>query len=376
MPGNYMESISFPQLRGRIENPRKPISFELEITARCNNNCRHCYINLPERDKNAARNELSLGQIKTIADQAVDLDVMGCFITGGEPLLRSDFFDVYLYLKKIGLLVSVFTNATLLNREHIKLFRKYPPRDIEVTVYGVTPKTYERVTRVPGSFAAFMEGVKLLLDNDIKVRFKAMALRSNANELPEIAKFCRERTKDYFRFDPFLHLRFDRDAGRNQEIKSERLSSEEIVAIEKADPERSQSLKENCDKFLFARDGRYNCSHLFLCGAGIDSFTVSYDGFLRACVSLWHPDCVYNYRKVSLSDFWHKFIPRLRDMRSSRKEFLQKCSWCPILNLCIWCPAHSYLETGRLDTPVGYFCEVAHARKRMLEAAGREPEKS
>ena len=155
------------------------MSFDLEVTARCNNNCRHCYINLPADDASVKKKELSLSQIKKIVDQAVDLGALWCLVTGGEPLLREDFFEIYLYLKKKGLLVSVFTNAALITNEHINLFKKYPPRDIEVTVYGTTKGIYEQVTRKPGSFAAFMAGLNLLIENNIKVRFKAMALRSN-----------------------------------------------------------------------------------------------------------------------------------------------------------------------------------------------------
>ncbi len=138
--------------------------------------------------------------------------------------MREDFSDIYMALKRKGLLVSVFTNAVLVNEKHIQLFKKYPPRDIEVSVYGVTKETYEKVARIPGSFDAFMRGLDLLMDNGVRVRFKAMALRSNIHEMPEIARFCRDKTKDYFRFDPFLHLRFDGDPARNDDIRSERLS--------------------------------------------------------------------------------------------------------------------------------------------------------
>jgi MoaA/NifB/PqqE/SkfB family radical SAM enzyme len=84
-----------------------------------------------------------------IARQAVRMGAMWCLITGGEPLLRDDFPDIYMGLKRLGLLVAVFTNATLISAEHVALFKKYPPRDIEITVYGVTKNTYEAVTRRP-----------------------------------------------------------------------------------------------------------------------------------------------------------------------------------------------------------------------------------
>ena len=368
MQNSFVKSTSLPEfsLWEEMKNKRNVISFDLEVTARCNNNCRHCYINLPVHDKTDREKELSYNEIIKIADEAVSLGAFWCLITGGEPLLREDFSDIYTALKRKGLLLSVFTNAVLVNEKHIQLFKKYPPRDMEVSVYGVTKETYEKVTRIPGSFDAFMRGLDLLMDNGVRVRFKAMALRSNIHEMPEIARFCRDKTKDYFRFDPFLHLRFDGDPARNDDIRSERLSPEEIVALEQSDPERSQSLEKGCDKLIVPEFSHIHCNHLFHCGAGNGSFNVSYDGRFRLCSSLWHPDCVYDLRKGSLTEAWREFVPRVRDMRSNRKDFLETCRVCPIINLCLWCPAHAYLETGGLDGSADWFCRVAHERAEAL----------
>jgi len=414
------------ELWERMKERRAPISFDLEVTARCNNNCRHCYINLPAGDSEAKAGELSPAEIERIAREAVSMGTMWCLVTGGEPLLREDFSELYLMLKRLGLLVSVFTDACLVTQEHVELFRKFPPRDIEVTVYGATEATYEKVTRRPGSFKAFEHGLDLLLSGGVKVRLKAMALRSNVHELDEIARFCRARTRDYYRFDPLLHLRFDGDPVRNAEIKAERLSPEEIVAVERADAERFGALQKGCNELILPEQEHAGCDHLFHCGAGIGSFSVSYDGKFRLCSSLWHPDTVYDLRKMGtvpdcgavfrpngvtgaraatngrsvhrlegrkslrcgawgeterrglspfseagsspgpLHDAWHAHVPRVRDLRSSRKEFLERCRVCPIINLCLWCPAHAYLETGEMDTVVDYFCRVAHARGNAL----------
>jgi len=283
--------------------------------------------------------------------------------------LREDFADVYISLKKKGLLVSVFTNATLVTDEHVRLFQEYPPRDIEVSVYGVTKETYERVTRRSGSFSGFRRGLDRLIESGIGVRLKAMALRSNISELPEIAAFCREKTKDSFRFDPFLHLRFDGDQARNREIESERLKPEEIVSLEQTDPDRFRSLREECEKLIVPEFAGIEDDRLFMCGAGEGSFVVSYDGLFRLCSSLWHPECLYSLKEGSLTDAWNRFVPMVRDMRSERKNFLEKCRVCPIINLCMWCPAHAYLETGEMDSPVEYFCKTAHARAEALKNA-------
>ncbi|MDP3396856.1 MAG: radical SAM protein [Methanoregula sp.] len=341
-------------------------SFTLELTARCNNNCRHCYINLPAGDTTARMQELSVGQIMDIADQAVRMGAIWCTITGGEPLIRPDFAEIYIGLKKKGLLVSVMTNATLVTGELVKLFLRYPPRDIEITVYGVTRETYEAVSRRAGSFNAFMRGLDLLLDAGIKIRLKAIAIRSNLHEIQKIAEFSQLRTKDYYRFDPQIILRIDHDPVRNNEIRNERLTPDEIVALEQSDADRTKALEKNCDKLIMSKLSLAESNHLFQCGAGKEVFNVSPDGMFRLCMSLCHPDCVYDLKTGSLADAWQNFIPKVRDMQSNQKDFLSNCQVCPIINLCLWCPGHAYLETGRLDEMVDYFCRVAHARAKAL----------
>ena len=346
---------------------RIPFSFELEITARCNNDCRHCYINLPVADAQAKENEISIGQIAAIADQAVKLGSLWCLLTGGEPLLREDFGEIYLMLKKKGLLVSVFTNACLVNDKHVELFKKYPPRNMEISVYGATAAIYETVTRRQGSYTAFRHGLDRLLQNKIKVRLKAMALRSNISGLEATAAFCRRHTKDFYRFDPLLHLRFDGNPFRNAEIIRERLTPEEISAIEQSDEERSISLGKNCEQYIFPASEHTDCRHLFHCGAGNSSFSVSQEGIFRPCSSLWHPECVYDLKKGTLAEAWKNLVPRVRALASADPEFLKKCRGCPIVNLCLWCPAHAYLESGRLDAWNEYFCKVAHARAAAID---------
>ncbi|MGA2532343.1 MAG: radical SAM protein [Candidatus Aminicenantales bacterium] len=369
MARTYVSRKALPEfpLWGKLGEKRAAVSFDLEATARCNLNCRHCYINMPAGDRAAKRRELDVTEIARIGGEAAALGAVWCLITGGEPLLRKDFFDICLALKKKGLLLSVFTNATLVGPEHVRFFKRYPPRDIEVTAYGVTKGTYERVTRVPGSFAAFTKGLDLLLESGVKVRLKAMALTSNVEELDAIAEFCRARTKDYFRFDPFLHYRFDRDARRNSEIEAERLSAADVVALETRDCERFGAMEKNCGQLAVPAFSESECRHLFRCDAGKRTFVVGFDGNFRLCASLYHPDFLYDLRKGSLAEAWHGFSPRILERKSDRREYLERCARCPVINLCLWCPAHAYLETGRLDAPVDKYCQLAHARENALK---------
>jgi len=345
---------------------RQLYSFELELTARCNMNCRHCYINLSANDKLAKLNELSLEEIEKIADQALELGAVWVLLTGGEPLLRSDFEEIFLLLKHKGFLVSVFTNATLIKPDHLSLFRKYPPRDIEITIYGASENVYESVTRVSGSYNEFMRGINMLNDAGIPIRLKSMAIRSNMDEIEAMADFGQKFSKDYYRYDPVLHLRYDRDESRNREIISERLNPEEIAKIEKMDNVRIETMKKNHDKYYFDTFAENLDNHLFKCGAGNGSFTVGYDGTFRLCSSLWAPGTTVNLRDISLRDAWEKFVPHVRDFEFYDEHQIDICSRCPIVNLCLNCPAHAYLETGYMKAVVPYFCQVAHARAEAL----------
>jgi radical SAM protein with 4Fe4S-binding SPASM domain len=355
-----------------MRKKRGYFSFDLELTARCDNNCRHCYINLRRDDRTAASAELTLAQISGLADEAVSLGTFWCLVTGGEPLLRPDFPDIFLSLKRKGLLISVFTNATLIKTKHIELFKKFPPNLIEVTVYGITRETYEAVSRTPGSFRSFMNGLDLLLKNGIPVRLKAMALRSNAHELPAIREFCLKRTSGDFRFDPLLHLRYDRDPARNAEILAERLTPVEIVELEKGDPKRSEALRKGCDVLINPGISGSKSPRLFFCAAGTRSFCVGHDGRLRLCSSLWHPDFLYDLRKGGLVRALREFVPAARKRTSRKRAFRENCGTCALLNLCLWCPAHAYLECGELDRPVDTFCAVARARADFIRG-GRLP---
>jgi radical SAM protein with 4Fe4S-binding SPASM domain len=360
-----LEIQAFP-LWDKMISRHSLFSFDIELTARCNNDCRHCYINLPANDKEAQAREISLLEISHIADQAVELGAMFCLLTGGEPLIRDDFEEIYMALKRKGLLVSIFTNATAIRPRHIELFKKYPPRDIEVTIYGSSKETYERVTRRPGSYAAFVRGLDLLVEAGVQVRLKAMAMRSNLDDMEAIAAFGYQRTKDYYRFDPQLHMRYDGDPVRNNEIKQERLTPDEVVALERADPARFGALENACDSLIAPDLTHQNCDHLFHCGTGKGSFSVGYDGTFRLCSALWAPGTTVNLRETPVREAWEKLIPQVVDMRSQDAHYLETCRKCELVNLCLWCPANAHLETGEMDGATPYFCAVAHARARAI----------
>ena len=369
----YSESksaVRFP-LWQKLRQKNIPIFFDIELTRRCNNDCKHCYINLPAGDVATHNRELSIEEIDSIASQAVEMGALYCLVTGGEPLLRPDFSEIYLLLKNKGLLLTVFTNACLVTEEHIQLFQKYPPHELEVSVYGATQETYERITRKTGSYRAFLRGLNMLIDGGIKVQLKAMIIRSNIQEFSEISHFCREFTSDSYRFDPLLHLRYDGNPIRNAEIISERLTASEISKVEQLDPERFSKLQRDCDLLIAERSVEEDPKKIFYCGSGLSQFSISYDGRFRLCSALNLPQTTVDLRKVSLSDAYNSLPQKVRATESEDQDYLTHCATCELVNLCLWCPAHAYLEVGRMDGRSEYFCQVAHARALLIQGLNR-----
>ena len=347
-------------LWARMRGRRFPVSFDFELTARCNNNCTHCYINLPAGDQRAKASELTLDEIDRFSSEAVEMGALWCLLSGGEPLLRPDFHEIYRLLKRKGLLVSVFTNATLISKKHVALFKELPPRDIEVTVYGVSERVYERITRKPGSYDAFRRGLSLLEEAGIPVRLKTIALRSNLEQFEQIMAFCQEHSCDSPRYDPLIHLRYDRDPVRNAEICAERLDVDEVIALERQDARRNAALQKSCQE---AREIHAPGEPLVMrCSAGNKHFTIGADGSFRLCSSLWAAGTVYDLRRGTLKQAWDEHVPAVRQIRTINTTYLETCHVCPLTQLCFRCAAYADLESGSLDGETRYYCEVAHAR--------------
>lgn len=363
-----MKTIPITQfpLWEKTKKNRTLLSVTLEITARCNNDCAHCYINLPADDSEAIAEELSTEEIKALIDESVSMGTLWFLITGGEPLLRKDFIEIYRYLKQKGLLVSLFTNATLLTNEHIRLFKKYPPRDIEVTIYGVTNQTYEKVTGKK-NLPAVMRGVDKLVQASLPLTLKSTILRSNYKELGMIEDYCRSLSALPFRFDPFLHLRNDRDAAKNKAILSERLTPDEITEIEKNDTARNAAVERRCSSIQLNTNSKKDPNgRIFHCQVGKNSCCIGYDGTFKLCPALSDPRLTYDLQTGSLRDAWINFTPGITSLSSDNASFKETCGNCEIMDLCMWCPAHASLESGQYDKHIQYFCDVANERKKVF----------
>lgn len=338
---------------------------DMELTERCNNNCVHCCINLPVEDVEAKNKELSAGEIKNILKEAVSLGCLTVRFTGGEPLLREDFEELYVFARKSGLKVMIFTNATLITRPLAELFARIPPLEkIEITVYGMKKTSYEAVSGVSGSYESAWRGINLLLEKKIPFVVKGALLPPNRSEMEEFERWA--ATIPWMEKPPtyslFFDLRCRRDAeDKNRLIRKLRLTPEEgLKVLTRRKREYLKGMREFCPKFM-----RPAGENLFSCGSGHGGCVDAY-GFFQPCMMLRHPDCVYTLRRGSLRDALENFFPGMRERKAEDPDYLARCARCFLKGLCEQCPAKSWVEHGTLDTPVDYLCEIAHAQAEFL----------
>ena len=212
-----METVSYEDFaRGishRIAGKRVPLRGTIEVTRRCPLSCAHCYNNLPIEDEEARRTELSYEEHCRIVDEIVEAGCFWLLYTGGEIFARSDFIDIYKYAKRQGLLITLFTNAVLINEKIVDSLADYPPHYIEITLYGHTTKTYETITGKPGSFERCMRGIRLLMERGIPLKLKTVTMTLNKHEISEMKRFVEEDLGLEFRYDAMINPRLDRSRG-------------------------------------------------------------------------------------------------------------------------------------------------------------------
>jgi radical SAM protein with 4Fe4S-binding SPASM domain len=357
-----------------IKKPVKNLSprlgnIDIELTERCNNNCIHCNVNLPAKDHNSKAREMTTAQIKEILVEAVALGCLNVRFTGGEPLMRSDFEEIYIFARKLGLKVLLFTNARSITPHLADLFAHFPPlANIEITVYGMHSVSYETVSRVPGSFAQFRRGVSLLFERNVPFIFKMALLPANRKEINKFEAWAGTipwmvKTPNYI---ILLDKRRSRDDWeKDRMITSFRLTPEEVLAImtRNGEIEYRKRAQDFSYKFM-ALPG----DQLFNCGAGrilsIDPY-----GYAHPCMGLrvehLRTNIFDSKREESLSTALEHF-ESLGELRARNPVYLSHCAQCFLRGFCGQCPARSWTENGTFDTPVEYYCSIAHMQARYL----------
>lgn len=328
---------------GDVLQKRIPLIGAMELTLRCNLKCIHCYCEGYEHGA-----ELAADDFKDIIDQLAAAGCMWLLITGGEPLLRPDFAEIYSYLRQKGILPVLFTNATLVTPELARLIAEWRPFNLEVSLYGATAETYETVTGVSGSFQRCIAGIENLLAEGLRPGLKTMVMYENLHELDALYDLAR-RYQLPFRFDPLLNATLDNGLSPTEL----RVTPEMAVELDRRYSERRETWTEFVAKF----GNNPPSETYFSCGAGINAFHIDPYGRLYPCTLA--RDEHFDLRRGSFAEGWNG---RIREIRSRRPDGSHRCGSCQLRSLCGCCPGRASLETGTMDGSIDYLCRVAALR--------------
>lgn len=341
-------------MRHRAAAEGVPLHATLALTHRCNFRCVHCYV-LPNARPPVT--ELSTEDWLALAQEAADAGCFSILLTGGEPLLREDFADLYLGIRKMGVHVMLFSNASRMNERIIDTLLAAPPRLIEVTVYGATPETYQRVTGRPEGYEEAMRGISLLREAGLPVRLKTVLMRDTVQDFESLRAMA-DRDDLPLRYDAMIQPRFPGDTA----VESLRVPAAQVAELEsRLIPELAGQWKKQQERQ--ARQVDASATSLYACAAGAISFYVSAEGMVQPCVSAVRYGV--RYERGGLLSAFRK---GRQAVRSIPAPVPYECAACGDRVFCGSCPPIAELDCGVETGKCAYACALAHERGRRASA--------
>ena len=169
-----------------------PLSGTFELTARCNLDCRMCYIHKRENDRAARERELSTEQWLSLAKECQQAGTLLLLLTGGEPLLRPDFREIYTGCRRLGMMVSINSNATLIDERMVEFFASDPPSRINITLYGASPETYGRLCGDPSAYERVVKAILALQAAGVLVKLNFSITPYNRQDAVKVYQFAKD----------------------------------------------------------------------------------------------------------------------------------------------------------------------------------------
>lgn len=331
-----------------------PISGTFELTSRCNFRCEMCYIH----DECHSRDKLSTEQWLSLAEDVKKAGTLFLLLTGGEPLIRDDFPYLYTELKKMGFMVSINTNGSLLHK-HFDLFKKYPPSRVNVSLYGADDETYEKLCKTR-AFSQVIENIRKLKEIGISVKLNTVFTNRNNHQYKDIIDISESldiplSTTAY----AYPQVRLDKDFGENSGRMSPLEAAQCTVNCEKY-RFRNGDFSERAKKILEESDDE-KCDRVS-CRAGRAAYWITSEGFMQPCGLL--PKIQINVLEEGFENAWNQLVAQVKEIRLPKK-----CVTCKYSNICHACAAMSYAETGHFDRVPEYICQVS---KSVYELTKKE----
>jgi MoaA/NifB/PqqE/SkfB family radical SAM enzyme len=350
----YLKYKSFAKI------PRLPLDGSLDLTYRCNNNCRHCWLRIPPGSQEKQK-ELNIDEIKAIVEDARKMGCQKWYISGGEPMLRPDFAEIFDYITSRSPYYSINTNGTLITPEIAKIMKR--KGDKMVALYGATPEVHDHITRKPGSFQATMVGISHLRDTGSGFTVQLIPMKDNYHQFQEMVRLAESLSPSQRVGASWLYLSACGLPKKNAEIAAQRLPPKEVIALDQPDFSKVEKNRSEHSPLIGPIDDRL----LARCARNRGGFHIDPYGQMTFCCFIKDPMLRYDLRKGSFKEAWEEFIPSLADKIRGGSEFMDSCGSCDLKAYCHWCPVYGYLEHGRYGARIEYLCKVAKENRTSVD---------
>jgi len=304
----------------------KILDLQWELTNICNFNCPFCYINIEAEPKVA----LPFSAIKPAIDNLIDQGLLFCSLTGGEPLLHPNFIDIYKYLKKNGVLVTIYTNLSILTDDILELFSEYQPLKVNVSIYGISDEQMKNVTKQRNvHYNQVLQNVLKLKNAQVCIECRTIVNKLTIGDIDKIEKWCSENNISYdcsyelnekYNGDNVLDYSFDKKQNMHLMLKSSNHSVDESLN------NREKKVKK-----------------MFNCGAGKYSAFLSYNMEIRPCIEFYGVKN-YNFKCINRSE--KDAIKSLSTkIESVKGDLIANCRGCDLFSNCGLCAVSVYKNT-------------------------------
>ena len=349
-----------------------PLSGTFELTSRCNLDCKMCYIHKRANDKAVINKEMSAEKWLVIAKEAQQAGMLHLLLTGGEPFIRPDFKEIYAGCRKLGLLVSINSNATLIDQDMLEFLISMPPARINITLYGASAETYGTLCGDPTAYQRVVDTILALKKAGILVKLNFSTTQYNKHDLNVVHDFAQEHN---IPLQAVTYMYPPVRACENGCFAADRMTAVE-AANAQFDYDQHRFTKEifrgrleNLIAGIRVKDPDNDCQELpterLSCRAGSSTFWLTWDGHMRPCGMMTNPT-------VNAVD--HGFVNAWNQIREERENIMvpAKCTNCEIRYACDQCPALCYAETGSFTEVPVYMCEKTKAYLDLARCALRE----
>lgn len=328
-----------------------PREVHLEVTLHCNLKCFHCYL---ECNNNELKpDELSTAEVAEVLDQLFEMGVYYVTFSGGEPLYRPDIFEIMSHAKERGLFFGLMTNGTLITDSVADRIKSLGTVGVDVSLYGATPATHERVTGVPGSFNKAVLAMKLLRERKVRVGVKTVMMKCNVKEHKGIESIARELGAS-FRPDPIVFPKVSQpDSATNLRMDDEQLRK--LISERDWIPANTEQTVTDLRAHL-------------ICGAGRTRCAISPQGEVFPC-AVWRIP-LGNLRQQTFQDIWHG--DAAKGIRAIEISDMQVCASCELVSYCARCPGLIHMERSGILGPSSENCRLARAIKGVRDGKKQE----